>query len=92
MHLAAAHLDGLQALEAEEARLSRRSEDLAAMERRIAAAQQRLDVEAEKLKRAVQAVEEEGAALKARPCWQWLLGGMQLLKLFNRVLCGVQLL
>ena len=35
------------------------------MERRIAAAQQRLDGEAERLKRAVAAVEEEGAALKA---------------------------
>ena len=54
----------VQALENEEARLAKRTAELAAVERRIAAAQQRLDGEAERLKRAVAAVEEEGAALK----------------------------
>lgn len=56
------------------------------MERRIAAAQQRLDSETERLKRAVAAVEEEGAALKVRfaararggcgqaACFVWWLG------------------
>lgn len=54
-----------QTLEAEEARLARRAEELALVERRIASAQQRLDGEAERLKTAMAAVEEEGAALKA---------------------------
>jgi len=53
-----------QELEAQEARLQRRTEELSVVERRIAAAQQRLDGETERLKRAVAAVEEEGAALK----------------------------
>lgn len=59
-----------QELEAQEARLQRRTEELSAVERRIAAAQQRLDGETERLKRAVAAVEEEGAALKVR-CKEW---------------------
>lgn len=64
--LAAPYHAPLQELESQEARLQRRTEELAAVERRIAAAQQRLDGETERLKRAVAAVEEEGAALKVR--------------------------
>ena len=56
----------LQEMEAQEARLQARTDELTAVERRIAGAQQRLEGEAERLKAALAAVEEEGAALKVR--------------------------
>lgn len=63
-----------QDVEAQEARLARRAEELGAVERRIAAAQQRLHGEAERLKKAVAAVEEEGAALRVSRLWGCRVG------------------
>ncbi len=56
----------LQDVEAQEARLLCRTDELSAADRRIAAAQQGLDSESERLKRAAAAAEEKAAAVKVR--------------------------